>query len=1031
MKLKRTLPSRMTGAPLPESSPAEKPVQTAEVASGNQQQVQQQAQPQPSPAQAAPQTQSGQSASAALAAAASDAFGLMPVGGEAKAEASAPAPRVLEESFVVPVISAAPAVPAVSVPEVTASVSSPVSVAAISADAASVQAVGQNQTSPAPVAEAVEAPRKDVQTQAAAQPVPQAEAKVEAKADTGPEVKIEGWGVSAPEVKTPAAPAAVQPAQGGSAEVEAKAEVGAEEIKAEPAKAAVVETAQPAPVALPGVPEAVKAPEIKEAAEVAAPQPKAESAAPVAEEALPQGPTDFLAPGAEGASFGEPSRPDDNPFKRRVGRKGGRDEREDFRKGGQQKQSAQQQSQQPPRQPAQQPENRAAAKNEGAAEPAAPAVQQPVVQQAAQAEVAVAAPAVTPAPRVGRGRMRTARDFAAATIAPAEKPEKTELTQPSGFAANVPVDTRPLSRVDEELIAAGIVQGPEADDLTQNVPGALAVAEMESGLPEEMEPAPSPVQAQVQAQAAAPLPPVRQQVPGPKPAMSERGPAQNAGRPAVSAPADDPVFPKAAELPHPAFSSVPPRQQAPAEDDNWLQPGKPLAGKGGGSYTSAALARAGNEVVEDALPETRSDLPWVAQASSGGAGAWDVDVPTFGAGSAAAKPEKPVDFYKPAMPQQAPAAGGAPWAAPGAGMPPPEIMGQYKAPKGGSGFPVWGMGLGLVAVAVLGFMVWSNNKQGGPQDKLASWTGGLTLQGAGNKPDGQQAGAGQTVSGSSFSMADISSNKGALMPPADQTSSTARIDFKDVTPGQENGPIVAEGSETMPEDVGMIAKWQQAVAQARAEKKTGVAPAAPETAAAQTPAESLTPESLKQELDNYRRTLAESGTAAEQQTAAKNNASVVRDPDGYMDGKQMAGNDGQVLLPPPSNSGAKGGSSNVLPPPELYTNNPKNLPIVGEPTANAAPRVRTLADFEADPFEPEREKVRIPRGLKPKMAATDFPSLEVLSFVPQKGIIAYADGRQGVLLVGESISGWELTNVTNDVAEFRAGRKSHYVTAEN
>lgn len=128
------------------------------------------------------------------------------------------------------------------------------------------------------------------------------------------------------------------------------------------------------------------------------------------------------------------------------------------------------------------------------------------------------------------------------------------------------------------------------------------------------------------------------------------------------------------------------------------------------------------------------------------------------------------------------------------------------------------------------------------------------------------------------------------------------------------------------------------------------------------------------------------------------------------------------LLPPPA----------ALPPAELYTNNPKNLPVVAEPVTNAPERVRTLADFpDVDAYMPEREKVEIPANLKPKLAATDFPALEVLSYVPNQGVVAFADGREGVLLIGESINGWELVAVNADTAEFKAGQKSYQVTSQN
>lgn len=92
---------------------------------------------------------------------------------------------------------------------------------------------------------------------------------------------------------------------------------------------------------------------------------------------------------------------------------------------------------------------------------------------------------------------------------------------------------------------------------------------------------------------------------------------------------------------------------------------------------------------------------------------------------------------------------------------------------------------------------------------------------------------------------------------------------------------------------------------------------------------------------------------------------------------------------------------------------------------------RTLADFQAEAFEPQQDRVLIPKGLKPRLAATDFPALEVLSFVPGRGIVAYSDGREGVLLIGETLNGWELVGVSQTRAEFKAGQKTYQVSAEN
>jgi hypothetical protein len=75
--------------------------------------------------------------------------------------------------------------------------------------------------------------------------------------------------------------------------------------------------------------------------------------------------------------------------------------------------------------------------------------------------------------------------------------------------------------------------------------------------------------------------------------------------------------------------------------------------------------------------------------------------------------------------------------------------------------------------------------------------------------------------------------------------------------------------------------------------------------------------------------------------------------------------------------------------------------------------------------------VRVPQGLKPRLGVQGFPNLEVLSLVPNKGIVAFAGGREGVLLLGESYDGWQLLNVTAQGAEFQAGESRHTATVGN
>ncbi|RYG10782.1 MAG: hypothetical protein EON96_16215 [Caulobacteraceae bacterium] len=260
-------------------------------------------------------------------------------------------------------------------------------------------------------------------------------------------------------------------------------------------------------------------------------------------------------------------------------------------------------------------------------------------------------------------------------------------------------------------------------------------------------------------------------------------------------------------------------------------------------------------------------------------------------------------------------------------------------------------------------------------------------------------------------------------PLAGDVSSSSVVNFADVSPDQAGQPIVADGTEQPPEGMGLFDRLNTSIDKARAEKQG--APAAEGTAAAQ-PSEATTDaalnrQKLNEELAAYRSALAQSSNPSELTPGT-----FKTDTAGAMDGKPLTtGTD--AILPAPGTSSAA-----ILPPPDLYTNNPNNLPVVSEPVANAPQRVRTLADFpDVEAYMPEREKVAIPRNLKPKLAATDFPSLEVLSFVPGKGIVAYADGREGVLLIGESINGWELVGVSPDNAEFKTGQRSHQVTAEN
>jgi hypothetical protein len=112
----------------------------------------------------------------------------------------------------------------------------------------------------------------------------------------------------------------------------------------------------------------------------------------------------------------------------------------------------------------------------------------------------------------------------------------------------------------------------------------------------------------------------------------------------------------------------------------------------------------------------------------------------------------------------------------------------------------------------------------------------------------------------------------------------------------------------------------------------------------------------------------------------------------------------------------------------LFDQNPYNLPLITEPSAQVTQTVRTLTDFDGEVFNPEQPKVRVPRGLKPRISATDFPEMELLSLVEGKGISAKHAEKEGVLLIGEVLDGWELIAVQTDYAEFKSGNRKHVLS---
>ncbi|PIZ32132.1 MAG: hypothetical protein COY40_00040 [Alphaproteobacteria bacterium CG_4_10_14_0_8_um_filter_53_9] len=442
---------------------------------------------------------------------------------------------------------------------------------------------------------------------------------------------------------------------------------------------------------------------------------------------------------------------------------------------------------------------------------------------------------------------------------------------------------------------------------------------------------------------------------------------------------------------------------------------------------------------DEEAPAPSSDLPWVQAAEQEGratlpdADDWAFaadqteEVKEGGMETSAPSMEAPVDIYGPASASRSPM--GAETTEVGMPASLPELPGaavssaRAAASAKNKGSLQWFMGAAVVLA--VGFGVFQLVRNDDSQERVARLTGALTETTEKLPPEMggvQPNDAGNLVTPESVFSMD-GSNGGILPPPVTGVESQPMptgntvIDFADVSPAEQNQPIVADGSEQMPEDIGLIAKFQQAVAVEKA--KQGTAPDGSVAATAVSDQTGLSPkdkalqnmalqQKIEAELDAYRQTL-----------ATADNALETPKPSEFLRGGEEPLATKPAPVEPPAATGA-----------EMAGENPSNLPILPEPTAETTPPVRTLADFDVAAFEPDKNRVRIPKGIKPRFSSTDFPEMEVLSFVPGRGVIAFNRGREGVLLIGESLEGWELITVGPDSAQFSNGKRTQYVTAE-
>ena len=259
--------------------------------------------------------------------------------------------------------------------------------------------------------------------------------------------------------------------------------------------------------------------------------------------------------------------------------------------------------------------------------------------------------------------------------------------------------------------------------------------------------------------------------------------------------------------------------------------------------------------------------------------------------------------------------------------------------------------------------------------------------------------------------------------------SQIEIDFVNEAGAEGENVISAQGDEEMPEELGALAKFQRAVMREKAKKEGSQEESLEELEDAMEEAQDIddeflaaTPTSseIKDQLAEYRKALAEASTPEE-----------LPKPNEFMNEYAQEHAGGRRQLTEADLAELSGTTQDdMLAPPVLE--NPYNLPVIPQPEAEAmAPAVRTLEDFDMAAFEPEEKRVRIPKGVRPRLSAAQFPNVEVLSFVPERGIIATNRGREGVLLIGESIEGWELVDVAQDYAEFNNGTRKYTLVRRN
>jgi hypothetical protein len=453
-----------------------------------------------------------------------------------------------------------------------------------------------------------------------------------------------------------------------------------------------------------------------------------------------------------------------------------------------------------------------------------------------------------------------------------------------------------------------------------------------------------------------------------------------------------------------------PKQEKPPIPDNVETPTSPMSSSEGGQSWLA-----------DDLTPPSLDVP--AQAPK-----LDVPAEPFGAEPIAPPLTPPPGLGEPEKVEDSKSAGEKPFSFASAGQPPWKKAGEPKSDNppvlpdafqvakdiGKKGF-VGKIVTGLIAFVVIVFAVKMFNQRDKATEMLARWTG--------------------TLKQVSEEVPETTDDKTALVQPenivqpgqSDEVESevfdslpdleafsdnNTQIEVLDVPLDEAGLPIVADTDDEMPEDLSLFANIQRAINEAQSEKNVEEAK---EKGFDVEDESELSDEEiylrnremtleLQQQLTEYRKALASESDPLKKPK-----------PSDFFETKKPARETSEMLAPPQETA--------------RFGANPYDLPVVPEPSSEEEVlNVRTLADFEATMYDKQEKRIRMPRGVRPKMENSDMVALEILSFVPNRGIIAFHQGREGVLLIGEAIEGWELVAVYEYYAEFSNGTRRQTVT---